>query len=321
MSDDAMRLLRAHDPERGGAVAPPIERLLERLEGEPGSARPTPPPRTHRRPVAVAVALACIAAVAVVAVAVGGGGGHVTAPAPAGNTPGGAVIVHTISRTTFDNAKRGRPRGPTMQGRGRSIGTLDGPIERWSAPAQRRWRQLITLLPGRAMRGGTMEQAGAGRAVRTRRSWDGKVERIHGGGAVNAFIMAAPGGSPDALGYELATGVPDPAATVRAMVARGEARANGETTREGRRLLRFFGETPREQGEGNSFRPASRTTYLVDADSYAPVEIVTAVDLAQPGSRFAGRFNQSSTTVFERYENLPLNSSTARLLRFGGPTR
>jgi hypothetical protein len=212
-----------------------------------------------------------------------------------------------------------------QNGRGRPVGTLGGLVERWSTSAPFRWRELTTLRAGRGMPGGTIEQAVADGVERTRQSWDGKlrsqkVDGVHARFGIGLSGLTVPAPLPDLLGRDLVAGVADPRATVAEMVARGEVEATGTRVREGRRLLRFVGQTETERTGRNAFRPATRTIYLVDPETYAPVEVTAAFDLAAPGSRGAGRFNTRATVLFDVYENLPLGPDTAPLLRLGGPT-
>lgn len=310
---DVIELLRAHDPERDGAAAPPIEPLLGRLGEEPDPRRSSP---RRRGRVAVAVALACLAVIALVAVALGGGGGgdrrDALVPADGAVVPG-PVIVHTISRTTIALAN-GRRGGASMD----RIGTMDGPVERWSTTGPPRWREVATLLPGRDMPGGTIEQAYADGAVRFRQSWKrrSELQRPHSaeGGLAGFSIGAA---AMSASARALITGVTDPRAAIDAMVESGEMRRAGATTRHGRPLLRLIAVREGSRRRGGGIVPASQATFLVDAETYVPVEASTAIDLDVDGSG-PHRFTTQSRTVFDVYENLPLTAKTAALLRFGG---
>jgi hypothetical protein len=330
--------LRAHDPERDGTPAPPIERLLERIEREPASGgregrgrrrvglpgsapgprravepRSTGPARVARSVIAIGLAAAAVAAV--VAVLAGGGNPEPAAPAGAdGTSP--RLIVHVRSRVLMTQPD-GRPiEGVFGGGRGRTVGTMDGPTDRWSTATPRRWRQITRYLPSRRNHagGGTTEQAYADGRLQTRDSWrrGTRSQVVH------------PERHPPrryAATRALREGTADPRAAIEELVATGQVRAMGETTSsDGRRLLRYVGEQPgRDLGRRGSMS-GLRTTWLLDAADYRPVEVVT-VPTAPPGWRFRGPYpGITNRTVFEVYETLPPTAENLRLLRMGGPT-
>lgn len=339
MSRETIARLRALDPERTGTAAPPIDRLLARLDAEPddprgeertsaaAGRRQTSAPRESgrrrpRRPIAAAVALACLAAVAVAALLLGGGNTaeqRDDALVPAGD---GAVIVHTVSRTTY-GGKNGRRTGATMMDRGsRPIGTLDGPIERWRATAPTRWRTVTTVRAGDGMPGGTMEETYARGTTRIGSSWSRRVA-VHRTrlGLSGGLGFAVWPGAAGADGSALIAGVEDPRATVERMLASGEAHAGGRRRYGGETLPRFVSIAP-ERRVGDGIQPAARVIYLLDPDSYAPVVVESASRLLRNpnGGDLPDRWHARTRTVFDVYETLPLTSETAPLLRFGGPT-
>ncbi|MDO8212726.1 hypothetical protein [Conexibacter sp. CPCC 206217] len=319
---DVIELLRAHDPERDGGQAPPIGPLLARLGEDPEPARPGRPRRPSR--VAVAVTLACLAAVAIVAVAVGGSGGDDRRDGTAVHDvpAAGSVIVHTIARTRVFQPD-GRPVRQVMGSvDGRSIGTMDGPVERWSATAPNRWRQIQRFLPSGRMPGGTDERAYADRVERMRMPWQPGVTVRRAGSGDGLGAGVGPGAPASRV---LLAGTTDPRAAVRRMLDSGEAEADGEVTRGGRRLLRLVATTAARRPKPRAYIPATRTVYLIDAETHAPVEVERFSGRPwRPGTRPRGAPDLAGPvfrTTYESYEQLPLNDETAPLLRFGGPTR
>jgi hypothetical protein len=336
---DPIDLLRAHDPERAGAPAPPIEALLARLDDEPPPRSPSRGEeagatgahaagarrrrRLARRMLALALPSLAVAVALFVVLGAGGGRTDVIAAARAAVAPEGA-IVHVRWRTTIEQPD-GRPVEMVMQGpHGRAVGLGSGPVDRWSASSTRRWREVERLLPDRRRRmpGGTREQAFAG-GILTTRDWILTTRDYWTSRARTQRVR--PETHPlrrGAADRALLTGTTDPLALVRQLLDSGEAREAGETTRGGRRLLRLVSEFPGRDLGRRGWMSGLRTTYLLDAESYAPVE-VERVPLPAPGQRTpAGQIaGPTWRTVFEAYERLPLTAANERLLRFGGPTR
>lgn len=317
---DVIELLREQDPARAPADPPPFDALLARLDAEPDPGSPAHRAghvRTRRR--ALTVALAAVAAALAVVLTASEIGGHrtdVLAEARAAVAPEG-YVVHTLARTTMVHPD-GRAVGGPMHARGRAVGRMDGPVERWSG-AEGRWRELRRFPSGPGMRGGWADHAYADGVLRSRFSWRRGVrsQRVPD---VYADAMRRIG-----AGQMLQIGTADPLATVRRMLDSGEAREAGETTRDGRRLLRLVAESPalrvRRRGAGAHRGLRTTTTYLIDATTYAPVEVETvprfepAVTDAKTGRPLLG---WTTRTTFLRYERLPLTASTERLLRLGG---
>jgi len=322
---DLIDQLRALDPERDGASgAPPLGWLRALLDAAPEPRRERWRPRraaaprdapSHRRqrPIAVGVALACLAALALIAVAVLGGG---TDPRKDALVPAGSdepVIVHVVTRTTIDGAS-GRPVHATF---GR-VGTLDGPVERWTVGPDR-WRQRLTLTPGGSRPGGTIDSAYAHGVQVTRNSWQRRARRQRiapPGSRLEPALLFA--GVPSQRAVALLNGVADPRATVEQMLRSGEVISLDEVTHTGRRLLPLFSETPRRRSGPRAWTPGMRMTWFVDAETYVPVELRIRAEFGTTG---AATSDDGSRTVFDVYETLPLNRATERLLRLGGRTR
>jgi len=312
---DPIALLRAHDPERGGTSAPPIELLLARIDAEPaprrsrgGGASAGPPHRTGparaaRGLFALALAGAAVA-VLVLLLAGGGGGGEDRALVPADGGP--RAIVHVRYRTVVS-----QPNGRPVDAIFERLGTMDGAVDRWATERPRRWREYQRFLPDRArgLPGGSTEQAYADGFMRTR----------YGGRRRDHRQRLNPGAHPRrryTAANELRNGTLDPRGAVREMVARGYARADGETVRDGRRLLRYVHEAEgRDLGRRGALSGV-RVTYLLDAATHRPVEILSET-LPPPGRNTVGGLTHR--TVYEVYETLPPTPENLRLLRFRGP--
>lgn len=317
---DVIELLREHDPARAPSDPPPFDALLAQLDAEPDADSPEHRAgngRTRRRALTVALA-AVAAALAVVLTAseIGGNRTDVLAEARAAVAPEG-YVVHTLARTTMVNPD-GSAVGGVMHARGRAVGRMDGPVERWSG-SEGRWRELRRFPSGRGMPGGWAELAYADGVLRSRFSWRRGVRSQRVPAAYADAVRRA------GAGQMLQTGTADPLATVRQMLDSGEAREAGETTRDGRRLLRLVAESPalriRRRGADTHRGMRTTTTYLIDATTYAPVEVEMVMRFqpyrtdAKTGRPLVG---PSTRTTFLRYERLPLTAETKRLLRLGG---
>jgi len=97
------------------------------------------------------------------------------------------------------------------------------------------------------------------------------------------------------------------------MLDEGEVRRAGETARDGRRVLRLVADVsaaPRPSA------PFERTVYLIDAESYAPVEVERRLL-----RRDRGHLRPAGPIVhirFERYERLPMTLENEHLLGLAG---
>jgi hypothetical protein len=91
----------------------------------------------------------------------------------------------------------------------------------------------------------------------------------------------------------------DPVASVREMLAKGDVHDDGVVTVDGRRVRRLVGE----------YKNSLRTVYVMDAQTFAPISI---------SYERAGKVMVGAT--IERYERLPVNAETAKLLRIQNTT-
>lgn len=303
---DVLELVRACDPKPDGASTPSIEPLLTRIqaaEAAPDTAGPAPrrdagriASRSRRR-ATLGVAVGGVAAV-VVALAIAPGGDHLNVVARAeAAIAGGDMIVHTVTRTVFRDAA-GTTTAPIVRGNEPAEGGEIGTTERWSTNAPTRWRSVLHIAPGQGRSGGTSESAYDSGVVRQRTSWSPEI---------TALRLQAP--EPEWPGRDLSAGTADPLTAVRAMLASGEVREAGERSYDGRRVLALVHE-PADPSDPDSPAASATTSlrvmYLLDPETYAPVSITT---WATDGS--------SVETIYERYEQLPINAENAKLLRLG----
>jgi hypothetical protein len=324
---DLIDLLRAHDPERGGTIAPPIEPLLARLDDSAASPSAADHARRARRARSVAfllagaLAAAAIAAVIVIATGVTGGKRSRATVVP-GAGDDGPVIIHMVTRNYFEDPDGRHVRAYMQDGHGHRVGTMDGIVERWATASPPRSRQLMHFKPGPGMPGGFSDETYDGPVHAIRTSWDRGVRTDRT--PANAVVV------PETPSTRLLNGTEDSVDAVRDMLASGEARRDGETTRDGRRLLRLVATTPVRRHGRRGVQPATRTVYLFDAKTLDPVEIDRVMVMPKPrkispalakrliplrGGGYAGPTNR---TVFEQYERIPLTAKTEHLLELGG---
>jgi hypothetical protein len=303
MNEDIIALLKAHDPEPAATQAPSIESLLARLDAAAGAPRDSlSPSRAPRRLVAAALATAAAVVVAALTIGIGGERAGVVEEARAAVAADGA-IVYTVTRTTFHNPDGSLVPAQMQGGRQQSLGII-GSIERWSAESPERWRSVMHVLPYRGSRGGTSTSAYADGVVRTRLSWEERIRTFR-----VPIRLRPPVGAP--TGAALLAGVDDPLQTVRMMLDEGEVRRGGETTRAGGRILRLVADAP-----ARPHIASERTVYLIDAETYAPVEVER-----RSFRRDHGHLRPAGPIVrirFERYERLPMTPENEQLLRLGG---
>lgn len=145
--------------------------------------------------------------------------------------------------------------------------------------------------------------------MRTRSSWEGRTRVAR----VPRRFERPPADAP--AGTVLLVGTDDPVQTVRTMLDVGEVRRAGETTRDGRRVLRLVADPPARR-DAPRHTERARTVYLIDAETYAPVEIEQRLLMhSRGGRRVAGPITRIS---FQRYERLPVTPENERLLQLSG---
>jgi hypothetical protein len=96
----------------------------------------------------------------------------------------------------------------------------------------------------------------------------------------------------------------DPLPVVQRLLAEGKLEPAGITEVSGREAQRLVGTEPAP----DEMSPAVEVEYLVDADTYAPLQLSTTATLKD------GRPAGGSKLTFLDYERLPLTPANARLL-------
>lgn len=287
---------------------------------------------TRRRFVRGGIALAGVAAVGLAGTAVvpglGGSPVDVVASARAAAAPGGGGIVHALVRYEHGSYVSmaiytdGDPRDP---GGVRTVGTVTGDVESWSTADPLRHRETRFLdAPGGGQE--TIQNAYADGVLAVRNSWQPKAGEWRLSAKDRARTeRELTDGSADGQRVSGVDSAGDPVATIRALLGSGRLRDAG-TTRFGDRDVRRL--TGREAGYvdagGTWFQPVD-FEYLVDADSYDPVRITSVQVLpADPTSEEPDAHHERRIVdrwVFEVFERLPLNPTTAKLLTIDGAGR
>jgi len=305
---DPMDRLRAANPITGdgGPTPPPVDLLLPRLA--PDTPRRTSRPRSERvvRFGVIAGAVAAVA-VAIGAVALTGAGGSrtdVVAEARAALAPRGEII-HLVMR-----AESG-PAGIMFDGKKR-VGTLTGVSEQWTAadPLRTRFRGFLKRADGTRE---TVDSAYAAGVTRHTTSWDDEVRVMRLPAAQrDEYEQRMTSASPTQLG-------PDPIQGLRALLEDGGLHADGKVDFEGREALRLVGRQPARRFAHGARSLAIDVEYLVDPQTYAPLQLATTPLLPDRiegyGGKHPAHVAPAMTRIrFERYERIPLTDQTATLL-------
>jgi hypothetical protein len=95
----------------------------------------------------------------------------------------------------------------------------------------------------------------------------------------------------------------DPVEQVREMLAKGDVRDDGIVTEDGRQVRRLVG----EHKGGKALRP--RTIYLMDPQTFAPLAIRYEIAPRKGSTRLL------MSVKIDKYERLPVNAETSKLLR------
>jgi hypothetical protein len=272
------------------------------------------PSRAPRRVAGAALATAAVALIALVASsALPAGGGaalNIVAQARAAVSPEGD-IVHFLVR--FEPGQYGGLPAVTGGAGGQMIGHATGEIERWSAidPSREHTTTFISPADGGAPL--TTEQDYSDGTLRTHNSWETTVQVDHLTAAQSQPFEQ--GAGPPSAGDTGFAG--DPVDTIQSLLAAGTLRPAGQEVLDGRSVLRLVGSTTTNATADGSAAPISYE-YLVDPNTYAPVQITSTEQLAaRPNDGDpAARAARSVVTrwVFESYERIPLTSQTAPLL-------
>ena len=220
-------------------------------------------------------------------------------------------IIHVVTRTERSGlAVKGSGDQIWVDDHGRPLGRFSNRTERWAAIDPLRERSRFTIVPERGGTPHTIDFTYADGVTQIKQSWTDKVQSDPVSGAEYAeqrgrINPAEPG--------------PDPVAGIRELLASGDLKAAGETTLEGRRVLRLVAQEPQRNTTPKGDSPATRIEYLVDASTYVPVRITQddRVEIAgneddRDGSR---RSFLRRVTTFETFERLPLTPENEALLR------
>lgn len=246
-----------------------LERAIERE----GAAR------GRRRRVAVRMAAATAAAGAIVAgvASLPGDGttGVVPGPATAAAAERAAAVLSPAAGGIVHDVAVYRALG------------ADGSVSTWR---EETWRQTSRPYARRQV----VTRPG-GAPVETTTTGDGATDLYD---PATNVIYTHPAGDGPALGTPMAAGDGDPLAEqMSGLLRSGKAQAVSRSTAGGRRVIRFAYENALPGGG------AVRWTYVVDAETYRPVELTSA---SPDGSRV--------TTRFETYETLDATADTRALL-------
>ena len=318
----APELERLRDAHR--EIAEPDPAMLRAVRARALRRRPV----AHRRPLlrryALAGAVATVLA-AVTAVSLDGGGPHVdaVAQARAALLPPGAIAHYTVELGRSPEEGPADPRFADCDA---------GPLEVWRATNPTRWRAVQPVSRNPVC--GTMDLAqglGPITAPRFEVAYaDGRTEMYVPGrdlmlviddrdapadGERRAPSTAAAAASiqffampPDRTGKAprerefVDNRPPDLISDIEQMLAEGDLRDRGESTRGGRAVRVLSGETRR----GDWLR--TRLEYVVDAGTFAPISATSRSTMTGSGA------SASTTATFGAYERIPLAGDGADLL-------
>jgi hypothetical protein len=99
---------------------------------------------------------------------------------------------------------------------------------------------------------------------------------------------------------------PDPVSDVERLLAAGELRDQGVTMRDGRRVRVLTGGWRR--GDGRQVFHTITVEYVVDAETFAPIEATSTTRMEDSGA------TASTRAAFADYERIPLTRDSAKLL-------
>jgi hypothetical protein len=270
MNDALLDRLRAANPVTEELVAP--------------SFAPPPVRRRSRRP--LALAFAAVAALAVLVLATSSSPSVVAQAQEALGAPD--QIIHTVIVTqVFQPDGKPQPQ-PALKLDGEVL-PISNRSERWVAfnPVRTRTRMFFD---GSTK---TIDFDYADGELRTKEPWEPEIRTTHlDAGAFEAWLSDP---SPAQAGG-------DPVAGVRAMLDDGRLRADGQTSLNGRAVVRLVGHQDPPPPLDGAHGFAVDVEYLVDASSYEPVQVTL--------DRGAGG---KSVISFQAFERLPMDPALLRL--------
>jgi hypothetical protein len=290
-SDALMDRLRAANPVDELPDAPPVEPLLARLE-------PTPSRRPRRRYALVPAAGLLAALIAVVA-GLELRGSSVDVVAEAREALGGSSgIVHIVVRDQHFNPDGTQVQASSLHDRrGRRIGTVTDRKEIW-------WTQNPTRIHTRE----TARLRDGGLAPIDSDYADGVVRQLRFDGKLQSERVP-PEAQRAIEDTDASSGLTlpgrDPLPVIRRLLADGELKPAGTTKVGDRTVQRLVGSQP----SPDAMTPGVKVEYLVDAKTYAPVQVTTRATLRD------GRPAGGSKLTFITYERLPLTPKNEATLR------
>ena len=216
-------------------------------------------------------------------------------------------IIHVVTRLDYvvEGAK-----GPVNmlieEGEGLPHGYLADRTERWTALDPLRERSRFTFRPRRGEEPSSIDYMFADGRTESRNSESDELET--GRLTEEEYGRGRGAGRPGDPG-------PDPVAAVRKLLADGELKAAGETTVDGRRVLRLAGQEP--DPDADSKRLAEqKVEYLVDADTFVPVRIsIQEVGYGISPGRSMRVAGIRRVITFEVFERLPMTPENEALLQ------
>jgi hypothetical protein len=256
-----------------------LERFFDDFGGDLERAARTPARRRARRRTPLALAGATLLGAAAIALlpAPRGGDDVIAQAQTALSAPG--EVVHMVVRTSVG----ADPRHPLP------------PVEQWYASDPVRWRAAQEFPPRRNSRGRPQ-----------RYEWGVLNGRYRFYDVARDRIQIQLGGTPmssHGLGPSAAGG--DPATELRELLAAGDVRDDGVVTVDGRQVRRLVAERPLPDVRN----VRQEVTYHMDPQTFAPIS-------GELRMIVRGRRTDPLDFTVERYERLPLNAETEKLLRF-----
>jgi hypothetical protein len=257
-------------------------------------------PPSARRPLWIGLALATVAGIAVV---LAGGGGtarlDVVAQAQAALSPPGG-LVYMVTTTRVEAPGRTLVQPPPL------------PTQQWSTGTPERWR-MAQNLPAH----GNIHVVGPYGQVVGREEFsfaNGTTEYYAREPNVLEITSGLSSDGPAATDLTAPLGT-DPVVELRSMLDSGRLHDAGTRTLAGRAVRRLVGE------ESRGAKPPWPIEYDVDASTFRPVQVAIQMRTQSPAAPQTGTLTMIETV--ERYERLPLNPRTVRLLTIhptGTPT-
>lgn len=301
------------------------EALVAELESGTAAGATDPVRRTNRRTLLrTGIALSALAAVTLAATTVipgpGGSSIDVVSAARAATTPGDGQILHFVVRYEAGpyESMGVEWSGPLGSPGAHLIGRLTGRTERWIARDPLRERSVEFYDSGKGKPQPTRETAYADGIVRTARSWSDEIsaQRLRPAGRRDFERSRLLAARPTLRGLDFSA---DPVAVSRALLDSGRLRDAGRAELRGRAVAKLVGREPGYRDSGGSWSPSVAYEYFVDAKTFAPVQVTsTRILAARPGDpEPAARHERRivSRWIFDRFEHLPLDASTAPLLK------